>query len=397
MRIIDVKATVLACALEEPIMDSRLFIPERKAVMVEVFTDEGITGVGESMFVGGPPSTTTALIESELKDYLLGEDPFRVEWLWEKMYQGSMQHGRKGAIIAAYSGIDVALWDIIGKALNKPVYILLGGFRDRMRAYASGGFYQESKGVDKLVDEMAGYVKQGFTAVKMKIGRFSPREDLERVKAVREAIGEEVDLMVDANNAYTPYEAIKIGRELDRYDIYWFEEPVPPEDLIGSANVVAAIDVPIAAGELESTRYGFRELIVNRAIDIIQPDAAWSGGLTECKKIADMASAWFIPCVPHSFSSAFSLLSNMHLIGSTAGCMGPIGGRRGWYQKRFNEEPYASEGLLELDRNFNPLREELIKNPIKIDGRGYVEIPNRPGLGAEVNPSVLERYQIRSS
>ncbi len=394
MKITDVKATVLSHELKEPIMDSRLYIPARKAVVVEVTTNNGITGMGESMFVGGPPSTTVSIIENELKKYFIGEDPFRVERLWERFYQGSMQHGRKGALIAAYSGMDVALWDIMGKTLGKPIYILLGGFRSRMRAYASGGFYQESKGLEELVREMVSYIKEGFTAVKMKVGRLSVHEDLERVRAVREAIGESVDLMVDANNAYAPYTAIKVGRELAKYNVYWFEEPVPPEDIEGGAKVAAALDIPVAAGEQEFTRYGFRDLIVNKAVDIIQPDVIWSGGLTECKKIVDMASAWFVPCAPHAFSSAFCLLSNMHLVGASANCMGPIGGRRNWYLGSNSEEQTDLGGLIELDRNFNPLRDEIIMEPIKIDDEGRVEIPDKPGLGIEINEKAMEKFLI---
>ncbi|HID17124.1 TPA: mandelate racemase/muconate lactonizing enzyme family protein, partial [Candidatus Bathyarchaeota archaeon] len=213
MKITDVKAMVLSYELKDPIMDSRLCIRAREAVLVEVTTDEGITGMGESMCAGGPPSVTKAIIEEEVKRYCLGENPFRVERLWEKFYQGSMQHGRKGALIAAYSGVDIAIWDIVGKALDMPVYMLLGGFRTKMKAYASGGFYQEGKGVDELIDEVSNYVKEGFKAVKIKIGRLSMKGDMERIKAVREAIGDDVDLMVDANNAYTPFTAIKVGKE----------------------------------------------------------------------------------------------------------------------------------------------------------------------------------------
>jgi D-galactarolactone cycloisomerase len=396
MKITDVRAMVLAADLEEPMMDSRLYIPGRKAVIAQVETDEGITGMGESMFVGGPPEVTKFLIEREIKEYLLDENPLRVEWLWEKFYQGTMQHGRKGALIAAYSGVDVALWDIAGQKLGQPVYMLMGGFRDKMRAYASAGFYRESKDLGYLVDEVRKFVSEGFTAIKIKIGRQDIDSDMKRVEVVREAIGDSVDLMVDANNAYSVHDAVRVARRLEAFNITFLEEPLPPENIDGYARLVSKVNVPIASGELEHTRYGFRDLIANRAVDIVQPDVAWSGGLTECKKIADLASAWQIPCAPHAFSSAFCLLSNMHLVGASPNCWGPVGGNRNWYLERY-ESRTGLDGLIELDMNPNPLRTDIVDNPIRIDERGAVTIPDKPGLGLEVNQEVLERFKVSGS
>jgi L-alanine-DL-glutamate epimerase-like enolase superfamily enzyme len=251
-----------------------------------------------------------------------------------------------------------------------PLYRLLGGCYEKIRAYASSGFYAEGKGIKQLADDMASYVRDGFTAVKMKIGR-NQKEDVARIKAVREAIGEDIDLLVDGNNAYTSYEAIKMARKMEEYDIFWFEEPVPAEDLEGAARVVAAIDMPVAAGENEFTRYGFRDLIINRAVDIAQPDVTWCGGITEARKIAAMASAWNIPCVPHSFSSAIALVSNLHFSASIPNSM-----------------------FQEFDRNVNPLREELLQEPIKINREGYVDLPQGPGLGVTLNDAVVKKYRV---
>jgi L-alanine-DL-glutamate epimerase-like enolase superfamily enzyme len=232
-------------------MDATYTLPHRSAVLVKVATDEGIFGLGEAAYFGGPPLITRMIIEKELKEYLIGEDPLNIEKLWEKMYQRTIKHGRKGAVIASISGIDIALWDIKAKAAKMPLYKLLGGCYEQIRAYASAGFYAEGKGLKELAEEMASYVEEGFTAVKMKIGRLSQDEDVERVKAVRQAIGDEIDLLVDANNVYTSYQAIKIARKMEAYDIFWFEEPVPAEDIEGSARVAAALDTPVAAGEAE--------------------------------------------------------------------------------------------------------------------------------------------------
>ena len=371
MKIKKIEAMVLTCQLEKPIMDATYTLPHRSAVLVRVDTDEGISGIGEAAYFGGPPMITKMIIEKELADYIIGEDPRNIERLWEKMYQRSIKHGRKGAIIASMSGIDIALWDIIARSVNMPLYRLLGGFHERIRAYASAGFYAESKGLKELANEMASYVKEGFTAVKMKIGRVSQAEDVARIKAVREAIGPNIDLLVDGNNVYNAYEAIKMARKMEEYDVFWFEEPVPAEDLEGSAKVAAAIDMPLAAGENEFTRYGFRDLILHRAIDIAQPDATWCGGITEARKIASMASAWNIPCVPHSFSSAVALVSNLHFSASIPNSM-----------------------FQEFDRNYNPLREELLTEPVKINKDGYIDLPQKPGLGVELNESVVKKYRV---
>ncbi len=371
MKISKVEAMVLTCQLDKPIMDATYTLPSRSVVLARVETDEGISGIGEAAYFGGPPMITKMIIEKELADYLIGEDPLNIERLWETMYQRSLKHGRKGAIIASMSGIDIALWDIKARSVGMPLYRLLGGCYEKIRAYASAGFYAEGKGLKELAGEMESYVKEGFTAVKMKIGRVSQAEDMARIKAVREAIGPNIDLLVDGNNVYASYEAIKMARKMEAYDVFWFEEPVPAEDIEGSARVAHAIDMPLAAGENEFTRYGFRDLIINQALDIAQPDATWCGGITEARKIAAMASAWNITCVPHSFSSAIALMSNLHFSASIPNSM-----------------------FQEFDRNYNPLREELLTEPVRINKDGYIDLPDKPGLGVELNESTVKKYRV---
>ncbi len=371
MKISKVEAMILTCQLDKPIMDATYTLPSRSVVLVRVETDEGISGIGEAAYFGGPPMITKMIIEKELADYLIGEDPLNIERLWETMYQRSIKHGRKGAIIASMSGIDIALWDIKARSVGMPLYRLLGGCYEKIRAYASAGFYAEGKGLKELAGEMESYVKEGFTAVKMKIGRVSQAEDVARIKAVREAIGPNIDLLVDGNNVYTSYEAIKMARKMEAYDVFWFEEPVPAEDIEGSARVAHAIDMPLAAGENEFTRYGFRDLIINQALDIAQPDTTWCGGITEARKIAAMASAWNIACVPHSFSSAIALMSNLHFSASIPNSM-----------------------FQEFDRNYNPLREELLTEPVRINKDGYIDLPDKPGLGVELNESTVKKYRV---
>ena len=371
MKISKVEAMILTCQLDKPIMDATYTLPSRSVVLARVETDEGISGIGEAAYFGGPPMITKMIIEKELADYLIGEDPLNIERLWETMYQRSIKHGRKGAIIASMSGIDIALWDIKARSVGMPLYRLLGGCYEKIRAYASAGFYAEGKGLKELAGEMESYVKEGFTAVKMKIGRVSQAEDVARIKAVREAIGPNIDLLVDGNNVYTSYEAIRMARKMEAYDVFWFEEPVPAEDIEGSARVAHAIDMPLAAGENEFTRYGFRDLIINQALDIAQPDVTWCGGITEARKIAAMASAWNITCVPHSFSSAIALMSNLHFSASIPNSM-----------------------FQEFDRNYNPLREELLTEPVRINKDGYIDLPDKPGLGVELNESTVKKYRV---
>ncbi len=371
MKITTVEGIVLTCPLDKPIMDATYTLPHRSAVLVKINTDEGVSGIGEAAYFGGPPLITRMIVEKELREYLIGEDPLNIERLWDKMYQRSIKHGRKGAVIAAMSGIDIALWDIKARAAGMPLYRLLGGCYEQIRAYASAGFYAEGKGLKELGNEMAAYVAEGFTAVKMKIGRLSQDEDIARVKAVREAIGDKIDLLVDGNNVYTSYQAITMARKMERYNIFWFEEPVPAEDIQGSAAVADALDMPVAAGENEFTRYGFRDLFLNKALDIAQPDVTWCGGITEAKKIAAMASAWNIICVPHSFSSAVALTANLHFSASIPNSL-----------------------FQEFDRNYNPLREDLLKEPVRINKQGYIEMGNKPGLGIELDESVVRRYRV---
>jgi L-alanine-DL-glutamate epimerase-like enolase superfamily enzyme len=199
----------------------------------------------------------------------------------------------------------------------------------------------------------------------------SLEEDVRRVHAVREAIGPDVQLIVDANNAWTASTALTMMRDLERDRIYWLEEPVATDDVAGSALVAHNLDVPVAGYETEVGVYGFRDLIAAGAVDIVQPDATWSGGITECRRIAALAAAYRLPCIPHVFSSGVSLVANLHFVASIPNGL-----------------------LLEFDRNPNPLRENLFTEPIEIDVRGYVALPERPGLGVTLNMGTVERYRV---
>lgn len=302
MKIAAIRTIALSCPVEPPYASAAGVQARRGGLLVEVETDSGIVGIGEAGLGGG---ATQTVIEKDLAPFLVGQDPLLIEGLWQRMFARTRQYGRRGIVMQAISGIDIALWDIAGKVAKLPVYKLLGACRDRVEAYASGGFYQEGKGVDGVAGEAAGYRAQGFKGMKMKNGRnpstqthlreligntafceVDPSEDLERVAAVRKALGPQAKLMVDVNCAWSPAMAIQMGRAMEPYDLYWIEEPVATDDIDGSAEVARALSTPIAGYETEMGLYGFRELIGRGAVDIVQVDVAWSGGFSEGRRIA---------------------------------------------------------------------------------------------------------------
>ena len=242
-----------------------------------------------------------------LKSQIVGKDPFDVEVIWEHLYNRVKDYGLSGNTICGISGIDIALWDIIGKACNKPIHKLIGGsFRNQVQAYATGIYFENmDRLVEDAVEEAKGYAEQGFKAVKMKIGLGSLKKDLERIEAVKEAVGEDVLLMVDANHCYNVPTAISLGRELEKLNIYWFEEPISPEDIDGYVEVTRTLDIPIAGGENEFTKFSFRELIVRRAMDIIQPDVCAAGGITDMILLRNTAWIRGTSIVPASFPKAW--------------------------------------------------------------------------------------------
>jgi D-galactarolactone cycloisomerase len=378
MKITDVVAHQLQVKVDEPFTSSRGWYYKTKgALVVEVLTDEGITGWGDCY---GPAAVSKAIIDSLLKPSVCGRDPFDVEVIWEALYNKVKDYGLTGMTISAISGIDIALWDIIGKACRKPLHKLIGGcFRDPVPAYATGLYF---KSMDRLteeaVEEARGYAQQGFKAVKMKIGLGSMRKDLERVAAVRDAIGPEVQLMVDANHCFNVPQAINLGRELEKLGVYWFEEPISPEDLEGYAEVSRSLDMAVAGGENEFTKFSFREIIGRRAMDIVQPDVCAAGGITECKKIAALAQAHCLQCVPHAWGTAIGLAATIHFLASLPDCppcLVPV------------------PPMLEYEQTFNPFRDQLSTEPISHHA-GAVAVPQGPGLGIEINREILERYRV---
>ena len=377
MIITGVRTHVLEARLSQPFAYSRAWYDTRTAMVVEIETDAGLIGWGECY---GPARMTAAVVQS-VAPWLIGEDPLRTDYVWQMIYARLRDHGQKGVVIEGLSGIDIALWDIKGKHFGVPAHLLLGGpLRAEVQTYATG-LYRRKSGdpLRYLAKEAAGYVIEGFKAVKLKVG-FGVEEDAAVTRAVREAIGPDVGLMVDANHAYDAVAAIRLGRMIEPYNIEWFEEPVPPEDVAGYRAVKAALSIPVAGGECEFTRFGFRDLLVSRAIDIIQPDTCAAGGLSECKKIADMAEAFGVRYNPHVWGTGIAIAASLQLLAvlpaHTPVSLAPI------------------QPMLEFDRTEHPIRQSLLVQPIE-HASGIVRVPDGPGLGIEVDRDALARFTVR--
>jgi L-alanine-DL-glutamate epimerase-like enolase superfamily enzyme len=387
VKITDIRTIALSCRCDPPYASAAGVQGQRGALLVEIETDNGIVGIGEAGIGAG---VTADVIGKVLAPLVRGEDPLLIEHLWQKMFARTRQYGRRGLVMQAISGIDIALWDIAGKVAKLPVYRLLGASRDRVEAYASGGFYQEGKSVADLAGEAEGYRARGFKGMKMKIGRnpstqthlrqllgqaefceVDPSEDLARVAAVRQALGPQGKLMVDVNCAWSPDFAIEMGRAMEAQKLYWIEEPVATDDIDGSARVADALATPIAGYETEMGLYGFRELIDRGAVDIVQADIAWSGVFSEGRRIAAYAQAHHRMVAPHAFAGAVLLVASLHFAAAIPNGL-----------------------LLEWDQNPNALRDELLKEPLRLEKDGTVRSPERPGLGIELDRAAVERYRI---
>lgn len=369
---------VVSAPVERPFTSSRGWLyKNRGSCIVEIETADGIVGWGECY---GPSAVAKAYLETQFAPRIIGRDAFDVEVIWEDLYNRIKDYGGRGMATSALSGIDIALWDIIGKSCGKPIHKLIGGaYRTEVTAYATGLYFIDmDRLIEEAVEEANEFVGNGFVAIKMKIGLGSPKLDIERVAAVRKAIGDDVRLMVDANHCFTVPQAIRIGRELEKLNVEWFEEPISPEDIDGYVEVTRSLDMAVAGGENEFTRWGFRDLVVRKAMDIIQPDVCAAGGISECRKIATLASAHGVECIPHAWGSAIGLAATLHFLAALPD-----------QPPSFKPMP----PLLELEQCENPFRDLLSVEPIVQKG-GKVQIPTGAGLGIDINRSVLDRYRV---
>jgi D-galactarolactone cycloisomerase len=378
MKIISVEAMILRKKMDKPFTSARgWWYKTKNAMLVKVSTDEGIVGWGEAY---GPGEMTKTAVDTLLAPMVLGADPFDIDVLWEKMYQRVEDYDPQGFGVAGISAIDIALWDIMGKALNRPVYQLLGGaHRKTVRAYATGLYFLSEDGdhTAPSVEEALMYKEKGFTGVKMKIA-LPPREELKRVEKVRAALGSDVELMVDANHGYNLSNALLLGREFEKMGLAWFEEPVSSHDLNAYADLRSKLSIPLAGGENAFTRYAFKEIIEKRAMDIIQPDVCCAGGITETKKIGQIAEAYGIGVCPHVWGSAVGLFAALH----TMAALPPA--PHSW-------RPAAM--WMEYEQTENPFRDHLVAEQI-CQKNGIVSVPEGPGLGFTINEDTVKQYRI---
>ena len=355
------------------------------SILARVETDCGIVGYGDARPAAGSAGAgfaLKALIEQELGPLIVGEDPRRISRLWDVMYNGSRAHfalarghvfpalGRRGMTICGISGIDIALWDILGKSLGVPVHQLLGGKRhDRMPAYASGGWAP----ADRIAEELQRFLDIGnFKAVKMRVGSADGdvATSVARVRAARKGLGDKIDIMCDAHGTYTVTEAKRFCDELRDCRIAWFEEPVTADDKRGLAEVRASTVIPISTGESEFTRFDFRDLIEHRAADILQPDISIAGGITESMRIEALCAAWQLRFAAHIWGGATTFAAGLHVSAAA-----------------------STAFILEYSCGANPLLHELAEEDFKaVDG--MIEIPDKPGLGITINQDFVERYRV---
>lgn len=328
--------------------------------LVKIETDIGLTGIG--LGNGGPIWRASV---ATLGNLLIGEDPIDVERLWNKMWVPKLT-GRRGLVTRAISSIDIGLWDIRGKAANMPLYKLLGGFRDRVPTYIAGGYYEEGKGLKELAQEMEQNLRMGAKAVKIKVGGVPIREDIARVRTVRETIGPDVKLLIDANCAYRWYQAVQLARRVEECDIFWFEEPVQPDDYDGHRKLAQATIIPIATGENEYTRYGFRDLIKHDAASIFNADAKILGGVTEFMKVAALAQSVDLDIAPHGSQDI-----HVHLVAAIANGL-----------------------ILEFYRDStDPMWGRIYNDTLRLNDDGTVSAPNVPGIGVDPNYAALAEYR----
>jgi D-galactarolactone cycloisomerase len=388
MKVTSLKSHVLRYELNKELGYSQQYYKHRTVHLVCVETDEGITGWGECFGPGNIALANKFIIENVIAPMVLGEDPINKEKIWHKVYNLLRDSGQKGMPIQALSGLDIALWDILGKKSKLPLYQLIGGkCNNEVTVYGYGMMLQKKplKELIPLFEAEAEKIKsKNFKAMKMKIG-LGPKEDLELVTAVRKVIGEDYKLMVDANHAYNTTDALYVGRGLDDLGVYWFEEPIAPEDYEGYKELKNKLKTNIVGGEAEFTKWGWRYLIQNRCIDIAQPEVCGLGGITEYLKVVALAQANFIPVVNHVWGSALSIAVNLHLLTAMPDMPGGL---------------FPTKPMLEFDTTDNNifisnLTEEKfdVFDQVK-NNNGFVKVLEGHGIGLNPSKNFIKKYEI---
>ena len=387
MKITRITSHVLGYDLPETLGYSQQYYTKRTAHLVEVETDEGITGWGECFGAGNIALANKGIVQQVIQPMVLGMDPLDRDVIWHKVYNLMRDHGQKGMPLQSLSGVDIALWDIAGKVAGLSLHKMIGGaHRDKIDVYGYGMMLR-TESVDSLVarftDEAAAIKGMGFKATKMKVG-LGPRDDVRLIEAVRRGVGDDYRFMIDANHAYTTHDAFYMGRAMEEFDPYWFEEPVAPEDLDGYRELRQGLRVNISGGEAEFNRWGWRALLESRGLDIAQPEVCALGGISEYLRVLALCHAHFTPVVNHVWGSAVAVATNMHLLAA----MPPLpGGLHPW------------EPMLEFDTTHNSFRDDLLTTPLDIQGQvaannGTVALPMGPGIGVTPDRDFVRKFNI---
>ena len=338
----------------------------RNHTVVQVHTDEGISGLGEGV---GNAQLVKAVLKEQMCELAIGMDPFNIEFLRNRLMDSQVYFERKGSALCAASAIEMACWDIKGKALDVPVYQLLGGlYSDKLEAYASDIYWEENP--EDMAANAVRIVEMGFNTIKIHIGFKPPKEDYLRIKAIRKAIGDEVELMVDLNCGYDFMQASQALRLWEEFELKWIEEPLNPNHINAIADLRCKSNIPIACGENEFQVYGFKHLFDKKAVDVAMPDIGRVGGIQETKNICALAQSYGVKVSPHNFSSGILLAATIHLMAST-----------------------PNIGLLELDTSKNAVLQELLLAPLVMNN-GFVTVTSFPGLGVQFNKDALEQFII---
>jgi L-alanine-DL-glutamate epimerase-like enolase superfamily enzyme len=373
VKITDVEAIIL----RQPALDDGIADGSQDDLVIKVHTDEGIVGIGE---VDSAPEAVAALVNRDsshaiagsLRSLLVGEDPRDVERLWQKMYRGLIYIGRRGIALHALSGIDIALWDVKGKSEGKPVHELLGGAKhDKVRAYASMLMPETT---DETAERVSALREEGFTAVKLGWGPLGKdaKHDVRLAAAAKEAAGDD-EILIDAGFGYRgdPKTAIEVARELEQLGVFWLEEPFEPDEYEAYAELADTVDIRVAAGEQDTTVWGFRELIERAHVDLVQPDVTRCGGITEWLRIAELAREHGVETVPHAWKSGIIKAASLQ-------CNAVIP------DALFQEYCVAD----------TPINQTLTHERLPVEDGGFIRVPTAPGIGVTLDDEVVERYRV---
>jgi D-galactarolactone cycloisomerase len=377
MKIDRIEVRFVEATLDKPFGWSQRWTNTRSVVVLKVFTDDGVIGWGETY---GSQETVAGI--AAIARSAIGEDPANISQIWHKIQRSTYQsHNYAGVPAMAISAIDTALHDIVGKTTGKPVAEVMGGrLHDSITVYATGLYYIDNYALKPHIEEAVGYVEQGYSGMKMKVGALSLAEDAARIKATREAIGPDVRLMFDANESYDPLTALTFANLVADQDLTWFEEPCASRDFAGNKFVQEKSPIPVSGGESLSTRWEFAPRFAERTFDIVQPDICGVGGPSEMHRVGLMAQAFGIKFNPHFWGTGISFAAALHSL-----AVQPIG------QIGQTNIPYQNESVLEFDQTPHPVRKNLTE-PFFTQSNSRVEVPTAPGLGIEVDETVLERF-----